>query len=149
MKLVWSGSDLAEVSGAHLSVAVAHPDGVVAPVLRDLEKLSPAEIGEKVAEMRSAVSLGTVSFGDLTGGTLTVSNLGMLGVDQFSAIITPPQISAMAFGTVREVPVMDGGSVRGVSLLTATVSADHRVVDGLDVALFLEDFQAALQTHVA
>jgi len=147
MNLVWSGSALLEVSGVHLSVAVGHPDGVIAPVLRDLESLTPAEIGDNLVKMRLAVSQGKVSFDDLVGGTLTVSNLGMHGVDQFSAIITPPQISAIALGRVRTVPVLDGDKAVSSSLLTATVSADHRVVDGLDVALFLEDLQAALQVH--
>jgi pyruvate dehydrogenase E2 component (dihydrolipoamide acetyltransferase) len=82
---------------------------------------------------------------DLAGGTFTISNLGMYGLDQFTAVINPPQAGTLAIGAVRELPANWEGQIQLRSLMTATLSTDHRVVDGITAAKFMQTFKELLE----
>ncbi len=137
----------AEVSGgpgvvrqaeANVGVAVALEGGLVVPVIRQADRLSLAEIAARRAALVERARAGKLSLSDLEGGTFTLTNLGMFGVDQFQAIINAPQAAILAVGRVRERPVAVSGAVVIRPTLYLTLSLDHRLVDGAQGARFLE-----------
>lgn len=133
----YSEAGLLTFSHAHVAVAVATPDGVLAPVLRHADRLSLPELREALDQMRSRVNERRLAKGDLDGGSFTVSNLGMHGIREFTSIITPPQCASLAVGAVRR-----AGSTATLAL---TLSCDHRVLDGTTGAAFLRDLKELLE----
>jgi pyruvate dehydrogenase E2 component (dihydrolipoamide acetyltransferase) len=140
----WSGHTIEFNSSVNISVAVAVNDGVVGGVIPNAASLSIAEIAALRAELTDRARNGKLRPQDVTGGTFTISNLGMYGVDAFNAIITPPQAAILAVGRIadRVVPVDGKPGIR--PMLTLTLSCDHRVVDGAQAALFLNDLAEAI-----
>ena len=122
---------------AHVAVAMATPDGVVAPVVAYADRLPLAELSAALRTLRERVAQRKLGKGDLEGGSCTVSNLGMYGVREFTSIITPPQSASLAVGAVRK----DGAA----STLALTLSCDHRVLDGATGAAFLRDLKQDLE----
>jgi pyruvate dehydrogenase E2 component (dihydrolipoamide acetyltransferase) len=122
---------------AHVAVAMATPDGVVAPVVAYADRLPLAELSAALRTLRERVAQRKLGKGDLEGGSFTVSNLGMYGVREFTSIITPPQSASLAVGAVRK----DGTA----STLALTLSCDHRALDGATGAAFLRDLKQALE----
>jgi pyruvate dehydrogenase E2 component (dihydrolipoamide acetyltransferase) len=130
----------------NLSLAVALPDGLISPVLHRADDYSLAGLADRIRDLVSRARAGRLKPDELGGGTFTVSNLGMIKqVDRFTAIINPPQVGILAIGAAKERPfVIDGGlHIRTTAHLT--LSADHRVVDGMVAAQFLEQFDANLR----
>ena len=129
----------------HLGLAVSLPGGLVVPVLRDADRLSLGELHDRAAALAAAAREGTLGPDDLAGSTFTVSNLGMYGVDEFSAIINPGEaaILAVASATPTAVAIGDGLAVR--SIMKLTLSADHRLVDGELGARFLGAIRRRLE----
>jgi pyruvate dehydrogenase E2 component (dihydrolipoamide acetyltransferase) len=122
----------------NLGVAVDVERGLVAPVLGDVREASIGEVARRRHNLVERTSAGDYSMDDLTGGTFTVTNLGVLGVDSFTPVIDPPQVAILALGRIREEPVRgEDGGVEFVERLTLSLSFDHRVVDGADGARFL------------
>ncbi|PWH18432.1 MAG: 2-oxo acid dehydrogenase subunit E2 [Ardenticatenia bacterium] len=132
------GPGLVRQAEVNVGVAVALEDGLVVPIVRQADRLSLAEIAAKRAELVARARAGKLSLADLEGGTFTLTNLGMFGVDQFQAIINAPQAAILAVGRVRERPVAVGGAVVIRPTLYLTLSLDHRLVDGAQGARFLE-----------
>ena len=129
----------------HLGLAVSVPNGLVVPVIRDADRLSLTELHDRAAAVAVAAREGTLSPDDMTGSTFTVSNLGMFGVDEFTAIINPGESAILAVGLVVPTAVAgDGLAVRQVMKLT--LSADHRLVDGATGAQFLRALKGRLET---
>ncbi len=130
----------------NIGMAVARENGLVTAVLRDCDKKPLAQLGREARELVARARDGRMKPEDMTGATFTVSNLGMFDVDEFSAIITLPQAVALAVGAVKKVPVVtpDGQIVAGTRM-KVTLSADHRVTDGAEVAQFLQALKAALE----
>jgi pyruvate dehydrogenase E2 component (dihydrolipoamide acetyltransferase) len=122
---------------AHVAVAMATPDGVVAPVVAYADRLPLAELSAALRTLRERVTQRKLGTGDLEGGSFTVSNLGMYGVREFTSIITPPQSASLAVGAVRK----DGAA----SMLALTLSCDHRALDGATGAAFLRDLKQDLE----
>jgi pyruvate dehydrogenase E2 component (dihydrolipoamide acetyltransferase) len=122
---------------AHVAVAMATPDGVVAPVVAYADRLPLAELSAALRTLRERVTQRKLGKGDLEGGSFTVSNLGMYGVREFTSIITPPQSASLAVGAVRK----DGAA----STLALTLSCDHRALDGATGAAFLRDLKQDLE----
>ena len=122
---------------AHVAVAMATPDGVVAPVVAYADRLPLAELSAALRTLRERVAQRKLGKGDLEGGSFTVSNLGMYGVREFTSIITPPQSASLAVGAVRK----DGTT----STLALTLSCDHRALDGATGAAFLRDLKQDLE----
>jgi pyruvate dehydrogenase E2 component (dihydrolipoamide acetyltransferase) len=130
----------------NIGVAVALEEGLVVPVIRNADRLSLMELAKQSRELADKAQNKKLFPLDYEGGTFTVSNLGMLGVDSFIAIINPPQCAILAVGRVAPRVVSDGDGIEIKSIMTATLSADHRVVDGASAARFLQLVKQALET---
>lgn len=130
----------------NIGLAVARETGLVTAVLRDCDKKPLAQLAKETKELVARAREGRMKPDDMMGATFTISNLGMFDVDEFSAIITLPQAAALAVGAVKKVPVVnaDGQIVAGTRM-KVTLSADHRVTDGAEVAQFLQALKAALE----
>lgn len=145
MNVVWTDDAVRRFSTADVSVAVGGDHGLVTPVLRSVESLSLSQISGHVRDFVDRASRGQLKQGELEGGTFSVSNLGMYAVERFAAIINPPQAGILAVGAVREGPVVTNGLVGVGSVLTVTLSADHRGVDGVVAATWLKRFTALME----
>ena len=145
MNASWTGSNIVLNPVVNISLAVAVKDGVVGAVIPDAAKMPLAEIAARRKDLAERARAGRLRPADITGGTFTLSNLGMFGVDAFSAIITPPQAAVLAVGRIadRVVPVNGQPGIR--PMLTLTLSSDHRVVDGAQAAAFLGELANAVQ----
>lgn len=130
----------------NIGIAVALDEGLIVPVVKAIDKKGVTEIANDIAHVAERARQGRLQMQDLGGGTFTVSNLGMFGVDRFTAIINPPETAIVAIGRVnnRFVPNAQNQPVMR-PLLTATLSADHRVVDGAEAARFLSDLRLVLE----
>lgn len=129
----------------NIGIITALPDGLLIPVIRDADKLSLKDI---VFEARAAVErakAGRPSATDLTGGTFSISNMGMFDVENFTAIINPGQGGIIAVSATKEIPVVENGIVVPGLVMKATISVDHRVIDGVMAAHFLKFFKEALE----
>jgi pyruvate dehydrogenase E2 component (dihydrolipoamide acetyltransferase) len=129
-----------------VGVAVAMEEGLIVPVVRQADRKSVAEIAAEVRDLAARAREGRLTPADVAGGTFTVSNLGPFGIEQFTAIINPPQTAILAIGATQpEVVVDEGGQVVVRPVMRMTLSADHRVVDGAVAARFLSDLREALE----
>ena len=129
----------------NIGLAISVDDGVVAPVIANANKLSIADIATLRKELGEKARANKLRPADLTGGTFTISNLGMFNVDAFSAIIIPPQAAILAVGRIADRVVASNGQPAVRPMLSLTLSADHRVVDGARAARFLETLVDAIQ----
>ncbi len=145
MNASWTGSNIVLNPVVNISLAVAVKDGVVGAVIPDAAKMPLAEIAARRKDLAERARAGRLRPADIAGGTFTLSNLGMHGIDAFSAIITPPQAAVLAVGRIadRVVPVNGQPGIR--PMLTLTLSSDHRVVDGAQAAAFLGELANAVQ----
>jgi pyruvate dehydrogenase E2 component (dihydrolipoamide acetyltransferase) len=145
MNASWTGHGIQLNPQVNISVAMAVKDGVVGAVIPNAGATPIAAIAAQRKELTERARSGHLRPPDVTGGTFTISNLGMYGIDAFSAIITPPQAAVLAVGRIadRVVPVDGKPGIRPI--LTMTLSSDHRVVDGAQAALFLNDLAEAMR----
>jgi pyruvate dehydrogenase E2 component (dihydrolipoamide acetyltransferase) len=139
------GDEVRRFPSADVGLAVAAPDGLIVPVLRGCERRTIAEIAEARADAVARARSRQLRREDLEGGTFTISNLGMFGIDQFIAVLNPPQVAILAVGSVSERPVVDDGELAIRATLNATLTCDHRAVDGAPAAEFLEDLKSFLE----
>ncbi len=130
---------------ANIGIAVAIPNGLVVPVIRDCERKTIAEIAAVRAELVDRARSGKLQQGDLDGGTFTISNLGMFGIERFIAVLNPPQAAILAVGSTEEKPVAVDGEVVVRPRLELTLTCDHRAIDGATGAQFLGDVKAFLE----
>ena len=131
---------------ANIGVAVALEAGLVVPVVHHAERLSMQTIQESVDDLAKRARENTLKVPDMVDGTFTISNLGMFGVDRFTAIINPPQVAILAVGRTQQQFVPDAlGQPVLRSFINVTLSADHRVVDGAHAANFLQDLRNVLE----
>jgi pyruvate dehydrogenase E2 component (dihydrolipoamide acetyltransferase) len=138
MNASWSSGGIVEHPEVHVAIAMAVDQGVVTAVVRRADVATPAEIAVQRRNLTERARAGRLQPADLSGATFTISNLGMFGVDAFSAIIVPPQAAILAVGTIRDRVVAVDGAVAVRPMLSLTLSADHRVVDGAAAAAFLK-----------
>ncbi len=122
---------------ANVGIAVAAPAGLVVPVVRSVERLSLVELAAARGEVVGRAREGKLTAQDLEGGTFTISNLGMYGIEQFVAVLNPPQAAILAVGATLETPVVREGAIEVRPMLTMTLTVDHRAVDGAEGADFL------------
>jgi pyruvate dehydrogenase E2 component (dihydrolipoamide acetyltransferase) len=132
----------------NINVAVALPDGLVSPTIHRCEAKALWEIAAETKAAAERARTGHLRPDDLTGGTFTISNLGMFGIDVFSAIITPPQAAALAVAAAKPQAVVQYGQVAVATIMQVTASADHRVTDGAEVAQFLNEVRRLLEQPV-
>src|ERR1035438_9767241 len=140
----WNGGTVRTNTEINIALAMAVDDGVVAPVIRNADRIALGEIAAQRRDLAERARSGKLRPEDLSGGTFTISNLGMFGVDAFTAIIIPPQAAILAVGTIadRVVPVDGHPGIR--PMMTLTLSSDHRVLDGARAAEFLRNLGAAI-----
>jgi pyruvate dehydrogenase E2 component (dihydrolipoamide acetyltransferase) len=129
----------------NISVAVALDEGLVSPVIPDVDRKSLGQIARESNAMVERARAGKLRPEDYADGTFTVSNLGMFDIDTFIAIINPPQAAILAVGAVREVPVVRDGQLAIGQIMKITLSADHRATDGAQGARFVADIRRALE----
>ena len=128
-----------------LGVAVSLDNGLVVPVVKAAQRLTLAELREQVRKLSDKARAGKLTPDEMTGGSFTVSNMGMLNVDAFSAIINPGEAGILAVASARETPCVRNGEIKIRSLMAMTLSADHRIVDGATAAAFLNAVRAKLE----
>ena len=143
----WEGASIRQHGAVHLAFAVALPDGLITPVIRNAHAKDFRTIAREAKELGAKAKAGKLQPEEYTGGTFTVSNLGMIGVERFSAILNPPQAAILAVGaTVKKPVVASNGAIVPGERMSLTVSADHRVVDGLMAGEFLKALVEVLES---
>jgi pyruvate dehydrogenase E2 component (dihydrolipoamide acetyltransferase) len=145
MNASWANDTVRPNSSINISLAIAVGDGVVAPVIQNANKATLAEIAAQRAAVTERARANRLLPGDLSGGTFTVSNLGMYKVDAFTAIITPPQSAVLAVGAVSDRVVAVDGNPAVRPVMTLSLSSDHRLIDGARAAAFLNDLVDAIR----
>jgi len=145
----WIDGEAVEQPQINLAMAVATESGLYYPVIHHVERLALKQISHYAADLAEKAHLGQLSDEDQEGGTFTVSNMGMLGVESFSALVTPPQAAVLAVGTVKgEVVVDEHEELVVAPMVRLTLSADHRILDGADAAEFLDSLKSYLEAPV-
>jgi pyruvate dehydrogenase E2 component (dihydrolipoamide acetyltransferase) len=141
----WTDDAILLFPAANVGIAVATPQGLVVPVIRGAERLQLAEIAAARADVVGRARDGKLTREDLEDGTFTISNLGMFRVEQFTAVLNPPQAAIVAVGATEEKPVALDGEVVVRPMLTLTATFDHRAVDGAPAAEFLQTVKELLE----
>lgn len=145
----WDDGEAVEQPQINLAIAVATANGLYYPVLKNVERLSLKKLSQCASAIAEKAHLGQLSDDDQDGGTFTVTNMGMLGVESFAALITPPQAAVLAVGTVKgEVVVDEHEELVVAPMVRLTLSADHRILDGADAAEFLDSLKSYLEAPV-
>jgi len=139
------GNEIHQYEHADISVVIAVEGGLSTPVVRCVDQKNLEEIAEEVKTLAKRASAGQLKMREITGGTFSISNLGMYGVDQFDAIINPPQCAILAVGAAKLQPVIKGDTVTKAQVMRVSLSLDHRVIDGATGAQFLSTFVGLLQ----
>jgi pyruvate dehydrogenase E2 component (dihydrolipoamide acetyltransferase) len=142
---VWNGDTLEQWETVNLGVAIAVEDGLIAPALLDCANRDVDDLAMGLADLTARTRAGRLKAPEMTDATFTLSNLGMFEVTQFTAIVTPPQVAILATGRGYERPVVRDGQVVVRRVLQATISADHRAVDGAGAARFLGTLKDLLE----
>ena len=135
----WGGDHLVRHRHANIGCAVATDTGLLVPVIRDADRKSLSEISAEAHALVERARAGKLTPDEMTGGTFTISNLGMYGIDHFTAVINPPEAAILAVGAVQEEAVVRDGQLTAATRMKLTLSIDHRVLDGAMAAAFLED----------
>ena len=141
----FDGTEIRRYPAAHVGIAVAAPNGLVVPVIRDADRRTVQEVARGRAELVGRARDGKLTREDMDGGTFTISNLGMFGVEEFVAVLNPPQVAILAVGAVKETPVVVDGEVDVAPLMHVTLTCDHRAIDGADGAEFLRTLVALVE----
>jgi pyruvate dehydrogenase E2 component (dihydrolipoamide acetyltransferase) len=144
MNASWAGGRIEQRAEVNIGIAIAVQDGVVAPVIRKADAASLNDIAAQRMDLAERARAGKLAPGDLTGGTFTISNLGMFGVDAFNAIIVAPQAGILAVGRIADRVVAIDGKPAVRPMMVVTLSCDHRVIDGAGAAQFLQDLAGAV-----
>jgi pyruvate dehydrogenase E2 component (dihydrolipoyllysine-residue acetyltransferase) len=145
----FTGEAIRRHRAAHIGIAVAVEDGLITPVLRDCDRKSLFQIAAESRDLVERTRARKLRQQELSGATFSVSNLGMFPVDEFSAIINPPEGAILAVGAIVDKPVVVDGQLAVGKRMRVTLSADHRVMDGAMGARFLADLKAALEAPLA
>ena len=145
LNAVWTEEGLVRMNAINVGVAVALDDGLIAPALLGCDTLTTLEVSAALRDLVERARAGKLRGSEMTGATFTLSNLGMFEVNAFAAIVTPPQVAILATGKASRVPRYDGDELVPRTVLTATVSADHRAVDGAEVGRFMNTFKRTLE----
>ena len=145
----WRGDSIRRFHRAHIGVAVAVPDGLITPVVRDAHAKGLGRIATEVRELAGRAREKKLQPHEYTGSTFSISNLGMFGIEEFTAVINPPEAGIIAVGAVEERPVVVDGEVVARPRMRVTMSCDHRVIDGAQGARFLATLKSFLEEPAA
>ncbi|MCH2230231.1 MAG: pyruvate dehydrogenase complex dihydrolipoamide acetyltransferase [Crocinitomicaceae bacterium] len=145
----WLGDVIRRNEHVHIGVAVAVDEGLLVPVVRFADGKELTEIGSEVRSFAKKAKDKKLQPSDWEGNTFTISNLGMFGIEEFTAIVNPPDSCIMAVGGIKQVPVVKDGAVVPGNVMKVTLSCDHRVVDGVSGSEFLNTFKKYMENPVA
>lgn len=145
----WSDDAVMQFKHADISVAVATPNGLITPILKRAEEKGLADISKEMKELAGRAREGKLKPEEFQGGTFSISNLGMFGVNDFQAIVNPPQSCIMAVGAGIQKPVVVNGQIEIKTVMSVTLSTDHRSVDGAVGAEFLQHFKRFIENPVS
>ena len=144
----WYGDFIRYNDHVHIGVAVAVDEGLLVPVVRFADEKPLTQIGAEVKEFAQRAKDKKLQPEDWEGNTFTISNLGMFGIDEFTAIVNPPDSCILAVGGIQQTPVVKSGQVVPGNVMKVTLSCDHRVVDGAVGSAFLNSFKNYLENPV-
>ncbi len=146
----WQGESIKRFGSVDIGLAVALPDGLITPVVRGCDRKGVLAIDTELGELVKKAHAAKLQPDEYTGATFTISNLGSFGIEAFTAIINPPASAILAVGMVQKVPVVgDGDAIVVRSMMKATLSCDHRVIDGATGAVFLRDLKEMIENPYA
>jgi pyruvate dehydrogenase E2 component (dihydrolipoamide acetyltransferase) len=141
----WGGDRIIRHGGVHVGIAVALDEGLIVPVIRDADRKSVGQISAEAAELAARARAGKLRPEEFKGSTFSISNLGMLGVESFTAILNPPEAAILAVGTTGAEVVVIEGAPQTRQVMRVTLTVDHRVLNGAAGAAFLQDLKALLE----
>jgi len=141
----FTGEEIQRHPSAHVGIAVAAPQGLVVPVIRDADRRTVQEIARARADLVGRARDNKLTLQDMEGGTFTISNLGMFGVEQFTAVLNPPQVAILAVGAVKDEPVVTDGGLDVAPIVRMVLTCDHRAIDGADGAQFLQTLVSLIE----
>jgi pyruvate dehydrogenase E2 component (dihydrolipoamide acetyltransferase) len=141
----FTGEEIQRHPSAHVGIAVAAPQGLVVPVIRDADRRTVQEIARARDDLVGRARDNKLTLQDMEGGTFTISNLGMFGVEQFTAVLNPPQVAILAVGAVKDEPVVTDGELDIAPIVRMILTCDHRAIDGADGAQFLQTLVALIE----
>ena len=144
----WMGDSVRQSDHVHIGVAVAVEDGLLVPVLRHADLMPLANISASVKDLAGRAKEKKLQPSDCEGNTFTISNLGMFGVEEFTAIVNPPDAAILAVGGIKQVPVVKDAMVVPGNVMKVTLSCDHRVIDGASGAAFLQTLKGLLENPI-
>jgi pyruvate dehydrogenase E2 component (dihydrolipoamide acetyltransferase) len=144
----WLGDKIRRNHHVHIGVAVAVKDGLVVPVVRFADSKSLTHISAEVKDLAQRAHDKKLQPADWEGSTFTISNLGMFGIEEFTAIINPPDACILAVGGIKETPVVKNGQIVPGNVMKVTLSCDHRAVDGAVGSAFLKTLKGYLEDPV-
>jgi pyruvate dehydrogenase E2 component (dihydrolipoamide acetyltransferase) len=147
--VIWTDKAMRQFDHADISVAVATEGGLYTPVIRGVDQLSIPEINTQIRAMADKARGGTIKQEEIEGGSFAVTNLGMFGTEEFSAILNPPQSGILAVGAAREKAIAVDGALQVAQVMTVTLSADHRAVDGALAAEWMVAFKNAIENPLS
>jgi pyruvate dehydrogenase E2 component (dihydrolipoamide acetyltransferase) len=144
LNALFDGDSIYEYGAVHLGVAVDTPRGLIVPVIREADTLSLGQISAESRRLSEACLEGKITPDELQGGTFTVTNLGVLGIESFTPILNPPQVGILGVGNVNLKPVEVDGDVAFIPHISLSLTINHQVVDGAPAARFLEALTAGI-----
>lgn len=144
----WAGDSIVRHGRINVGIAVAIEEGLIVPVVTDADRKTLGEISIETSALATRARAGQLTPDEFGGGTFTVSNLGMFGIDQFTAVINPPEAAILGVGAANQQPVVRDGQLVSVPSMKITLTVDHRVVDGATAAAFLRDLTRILQEPI-
>ncbi len=147
--VIWTDDALRYFNQVDIAIAVAIDGGLLTPVLRGVDAMSLSEINDQVTALAARAREGSLSQGDIEGGSFSISNLGMYGTDSFQAILNPPQSGILAVGAARDAVVAENGELAVGKIMTVNLSADHRAVDGALAAEWMKAFRHYIENPLA
>ena len=145
----WMGDTIIEHGDVHIAVAVAIEEGLMTPVLRHVDQKGLIQISSETRELAGMARDRKLASEQMEGSTFTISNLGMFGIEEFTAIINPPNSCILAVGAIRDVPVIENGAVVPGKRMKVTLSSDHRIVDGAKAADFLNTLRSLIENPLS
>ena len=147
--VVWTSDAMIRYESVDISIAVATNGGLLTPIIRGVEKRTLSNIAMTITDLAERSRAGKLRQDELEGGSFAITNLGMFGTESFSAIINPPQSGILAVGTARQTPVVKDGVLAIANVMSVTLSADHRAVDGALAAQWLQAFKTRIENPLS
>jgi pyruvate dehydrogenase E2 component (dihydrolipoamide acetyltransferase) len=148
MNVTWGDDATRHFKGVDISVAIATETGLLTPVILGVDALNLTEISSQVSDFVSRARVGQIQPAELSGGSITITNLGMFGAEEFSAILNPPQAAILAVGAVTREPVVKDDRIEIASVMRVVLSVDHRPVDGATAARWMQKFVSIIENPV-